>query len=242
MTMLKADQKTADPLSKPSSSGLPRLLVIDDDEAVRKLMRFRLKDSYDIVDTGSPEDALALALQNRPDAILLDLSMPGYSGFEVCQTLASLTFTHGIPIVIVSGKSNDQDKEFCENLGAKAFFQKPVDIESLKKTLTRLVAGRERGRPAEARVHLRVALTLRGTDSNGLPFILGVMTENVSANDFLSVCNVPLKEGAIVDVHLTQNGGKLVGKARVNHVDWPGTPSQRSDFHFAEKPTEWILR
>ena len=242
MTMLKADQRIADPLSKPVVSGLPRLLLIDDDEAVRKVMRFRLKDSYDIVDTGSPEDALALALQNRPDAILLDLSMPGYSGFEVCQTLASLTFTQGIPIVIVSGKSSDQDKEFCQNLGAKAFFQKPVDIESLKKTLALLVADRKRDRPAEPRVHLKVALTLRGTDSNSRPFILDVMTENVSANDFLSVCNVPLKEGAIVDVHLTQNGGKLVGKARVNRVDWPGTPSQRCDFHFAEKPTEWILR
>src|SRR6202050_904483 len=162
MAILKVNQSTADTKSDSTTSQLPRLLVIDDDLAIRKLLRFRLKDAYEIVDTGSPEDALALALQDRPDAILLDLSMPGYSGFEVCQTLASLTFTQGIPIVIVSGKSNDQDKEFCENLGAKAFFQKPVDIESLKKTLTRLVAGRERGRTAEARVHLRVALTLRG--------------------------------------------------------------------------------
>ncbi len=238
--MLKANQSTLNP---PKTAGqLPRLLVIDDDEAVRKVLRFRLKDAYDIVDTGSPEDALALALQDRPDAILLDLSMPGYSGFEVCQTLASLSFTQGIPIIIVSGKSSDQDKEFCENLGAKAFFQKPVDIVALKKTLARLIEVRVRERPAEPRVHLKIALTLRGTDSNGLAFILSVTTENVSANDFLSVCSVPIKEGAIVDVHSPQNGGKLVGKARVNHVEWPGTPSQRCDFHFTEKPAEWVLR
>jgi CheY-like chemotaxis protein len=240
--MLKADTKIADPLSISAAGGLPRLLVIDDDEAVRKVMRFRLKDSYDIVDTGSPEDALALALQSRPDAILLDLSMPGYSGFEVCQTLASLTFTQGIPIVIVSGKSADEDKAFCENLGAKAFFQKPVDIVSLKKTLAQLVAGRKRDRPAEPRVHLKIALTLRGMDSNSRPFTLDVITENVGANDFLSACSAPLKEGAIVDVHSSSNGGKLVGKARVIRVDWPNTPSQRCDFHFTEKPTEWILR
>src|SRR6202050_3817050 len=152
--MLKADTKIADPQSKSAVSGLPRLLVIDDDVAVRKVMRCRLKDSYDIVDTGSPEDALALALQSRPDAILLDLSKPGYSGFEVCQTLASLTFTQGIPIVIVSGNSNDQDEDLCKSLGAKAFFQKPVDIDGLKKTLARLIEGPVRGRLVERSVGL----------------------------------------------------------------------------------------
>ncbi len=238
--MLKADQNTISPTK--NAAKLPRLLVIDDDEAVRKVLRFRLKDSYEIVDTGSPEDALALALQDRPDAILLDLSMPGYSGFEVCQTLASLSFTQGIPIIIVSGKSSEQDKEFCESLGAKGFFQKPVDIEGLKKTLARLIDAHKQDRPVEPRVHLRIALTIRGMDSNGLAFILPVTTENVSANDFLSVCNVPIKEGALVDVHSPQNGGKLVGRARVNHVEWPGTPSQRCDFHFTEKPLEWIVR
>jgi CheY-like chemotaxis protein len=178
----------------------------------------------------------------RLEAWLLDLSMPGYSGFEVCQTLASLTLTQGIPIVIVTGKSGDEDKAFCENLGAKALFQKPVYIESLKKTLGQLVAGRKRDRPAEPRVHLKIALTLRGTDSNSRPFNLDVITENVSANDFLAACSTPLKEGGIVDVHSPSNGSKLVGKARVIRVDWPNTPSQRCDFHFTEKPTEWILR
>jgi DNA-binding response OmpR family regulator len=59
-------------------------------------MSFRLKNSYKIIDSGSPEEALALALQYKPAAILLDLMMPKYSGFEVCQTLSSLSFTaHG---------------------------------------------------------------------------------------------------------------------------------------------------
>ena len=60
---------------------MPRLLIVDDDDAVRKVLRFRLKDSYEIIDTKSPEEALALALQQKPDAILLDLMMPRCSGF-----------------------------------------------------------------------------------------------------------------------------------------------------------------
>jgi CheY-like chemotaxis protein len=240
MTTLKADQDTASLQAREST--LPRLLIIDDDQAVRKLLRFRLKDSYEIFDTGSPEDALALALQDRPDAILLDLGMPGYSGFEVCQSLASLSFTQGIPIVIVSGQSSGDYKEFCESLGAKAFFQKPVDIVGLKKTLAHLIDGRAPEKRADPRVHLKVSLTLRGTDSNGKSFGFPITTENVSATDFLAACNVPLREGAIVDVHLTKSADKLIGKARVTHLDSPGTPAQRCDFHFLEKPAEWVLR
>jgi len=120
---------------KKSDTAVPKLLIIDDDESVRKVMRFRLKDSYDIVDSGSPEEALALALQYKPDAILLDLMMPKYSGFEVCQTLSSLSFTSRIPILIVSGESSERYQDYCESLGAKGFFQKPVNVEALQKKL-----------------------------------------------------------------------------------------------------------
>lgn len=68
-------------------------LIIDGDEAVRKVLLFRLKNSYGTVDTGSAKEALALTLQEKPDAVLLDLMMPKYSDFEVRQTVASLSFT-----------------------------------------------------------------------------------------------------------------------------------------------------
>ena len=238
--MLKADQKPAE--ERSTAVQLPRLLVIDDDEAVRKLLKFRLKDSYEIIDTGSPEDALALALQERPDAILLDLTMPGYSGFEVCQTLASLSFTQKIPIVIVTGESGDKYKDFCENIGAKAFFQKPLDMDALKTALTRLIDGKNRDKRVERRVHLRLAVTLRGTDSNGAAFQVDATTENVGANDFLAACIVPLKEGAIVEVSLPRHSGKTIGSARVSKVESAGLPGQRCDFHFTVSPSEWILQ
>ena len=138
-----------------------KLLVIDDDESVRKLLRFRLKNSYEIIDTGSPEEALALALQENPDAVLLDLMMPKYSGFEVCQTLSSLSFTQHIPIIIVSGESTASYKDFCEALGAKDFVQKPVDFEVLERKLSKVMEGSGNGQQSEPRVRLRVTLKLR---------------------------------------------------------------------------------
>jgi CheY-like chemotaxis protein len=228
-------------LNEKARAATPQILIVDDDDSVRKVLRFRLKDSYEVIDTGSPEEALALALQHKPDAILLDLMMPKYSGFEVCQTLSSLSFTQHIPILIVSGESSERYRDFCENLGAKGFFQKPVEIEPLKKKLNELIDGGRRGDHAEPRVRLRILLELRGVDSAGAPFELVTVTDNVSTNGFLCACQAVMKEGATVEVYLAKHDHRNVGKARVVRVDWPGTTGQRCDFRFDQKPTEWIL-
>jgi len=221
---------------------MPRLLIIDDDESVRKVLRFRLKESYEILDTGSPEQALAIALKEKPDAILLDLMMPKYSGFEVCQTISSLSFTQHIPIIIVSGESSARYKDFCESLGAKDFIQKPVDFDLLQKKLQTLTGGNGRGQPAEPRVRLRVMLKLRAVDAAGSATDVLTVTETVSANGFLCAYQPPLPEGSLVEVYLAKNGQQFAGKAKAVQVDWPGTPGQRADFHFIERPIEWILR
>lgn len=221
---------------------MPRLLIVDDDDAVRKVLRFRLKNSYEIIDTGSPEEALALALQQKPDAILLDLMMPRYSGFEVCQALSSMSFTQMIPIFIVSGESAQQYRDFCKNLGAKGYFQKPVDFEDLEGRLASVIGKKRLDRRSEARVKLRVILKLRGTDAKGEPIDLLTATENVSAHGFLCGCNAALKQGAVVDVFQMSAGQHVVGKARMIHSEWPETPGQTCGFQFGGDPVDWVLR
>ena len=228
--------------AKKRDTALPKLLIIDDDESIRKVMGFRLRDSYSIIDSGSPEEALALALQHKPDAILLDLMMPKYSGFEVCQTLSSLSFTSHIPILIVSGESSERYKALCESIGAKGFFQKPVNIEALQKKLESLIVlSHEESQPKPC-VRLRVMLRLRGIDSTDTDFEIVTATENVSASSFLCGCSALVGLNSIVEVFLATDGAKLTGKARVRQVDWPGTVGQRCDFEFLEKPIDWILQ
>src|SRR5271155_6083982 len=163
LNTLKAENDVT--IAKRRDTTLPKLLIIDDDESIRKVMGFRLRDSYSIIDSGSPEEALALALKEKPDAILLDLMMPKYSGFEVCQTVSSLSFTQHIPIVIVSGESSAQYKDFCEALGAKDFVQKPVDFDLLQKKLTKLIESKGKANRDEPRVRLRVMLKLRSVSA-----------------------------------------------------------------------------
>jgi DNA-binding response OmpR family regulator len=219
-----------------------KLLVIDDDESVRKLLRFRLKNSYEIIETGSPEEALAITLEKKPDAILLDLMMPKYSGFEVCQTLGSLSFTQHIPIIIVSGESSSNYKDFCESLGAKDFIQKPVNFDLLETKLSKLIRASRNEEKNEPRVRLRVMLRLRPAGASGGDSDVLTPTEAVSASGFLCAYAQPLNEGDIVDVYHARNGQQLVGKAKATHVEWPGTPGQRVTFSFLDRPTEWILR
>jgi len=80
-----------------------KLLIVDDDSAMRGLMRMRLSDSYEIFDTEDPEQALALALEHKPDAVLMDLMMPKFSGFELCQSFHSLSYTSYLPIFVITG-------------------------------------------------------------------------------------------------------------------------------------------
>ncbi len=217
------------------------LLLIDDDEAMRKLLRVQLESSYQITDTPDPEQGIVLALQKKPDAILLDLMMPRYSGFEICQTLSSLSFTQKIPIFIVSGESIERYERFCRNLGAKGFFQKPVDFDKLRKELVAAMEGKQAATRAEPHVRIRATLKLCGLDTGGAPFDINIVTETVTANGFRCGCQPNLKQGAAVDVYLATLGSQFVGRAHVVGMDASGTAGQCCDFQFVEKPLDWVL-
>jgi CheY-like chemotaxis protein len=72
-----------------------KVLIVDDDDALRRLMRIELSDGFEIIDSGDPEEGLALALEHRPEVILLDLRMPKYSGYELLQTFTSFSQRRG---------------------------------------------------------------------------------------------------------------------------------------------------
>lgn len=219
---------------------MPRLLIVDDDDSMRKLLRRRLECSYEITDTPDPEEGITLALQQKPHAILLDLMMPRHSGFEVCQTLSSLSFTQRIPILIVSGESVSRYKDFCQNLGAKGFFSKPVDFAKLGGALADVIQDNHRAVQGEPRVRLKTTLKLRGVDHTQAPFDLLAVTESVAANGFSCGLQVNLKVGAVVEVYLATKQ-ESIGRARLIRVHASETPGHACEFQFLEKPAYWIL-
>jgi DNA-binding response OmpR family regulator len=221
---------------------MDKLLIVDDEEAARRLLRINLADRYEIIDTGNPEQALAMALQSKPNAILLDLRMPNYSGFELCRTFNSMTSTQLIPLIIVSGEAGASTKSLCKELGAKAYFEKPVDFEALRAGLVNVLHAARPERRSEVRVRLRVALKLRGTDADGKPFEETSNTENVSKSAFLCGCTARLKADCTIEVHLMSGGTKFAGRARVVRSEGSDTPYPRYAFRFLPKEGDWILK
>jgi len=218
-----------------------KLLVIDDDEAMRKMVRNSLSDTYEIIDTGTPEEALALALEHRPDAILLDLRMPKYSGFELCKTFTSFSSTQLIPVIVISGEAGAKTKEFCQDLGAAAYFEKPVDFDQLLCFLGETMKNRRVERRSELRVRLRVPLKLRGVDERGEHFEIVTTTENVGRSSFLCACNRILAKDSVVDVSLVAKNEEYAGKASVVRSEWPDTQYPRYGCRFTVKPVTWVL-
>lgn len=217
------------------------LLVVDDDEVMRRLLRINLEDRYEIVDTGKPEEALALAMQGKPSAILLDLRMPNYSGLELCRTFKSMACTQLTPLIIISAEGGGNTKLLCRELGATAYFEKPVDFKRLRDVLENALLVAQPERRGEARVHLRVMLRLQGTDVHDMPFDQISATENVGHSAFLCGSKALLKQDSTIDVHLVTEGTKFAGKARVVRVEGSDTPYPRYALRFVQKEGDWIL-
>jgi DNA-binding response OmpR family regulator len=209
---------------------MARILIVDDDEAMRGIIKDNLSAAYEVIDTGEAENALPLTLEHRPDAILLDLSMPGLSGFELCRALSSLNFTQQIPILIISGE-DEKNKAFCQNLGAAGYFAKPIDFGRLKAHLREVVRPKLERR-ADVRVQLRVNLILKGKDRKGAYFEVRAVTENVSKGGFLCACTSSLADATTVEVSLCGDRQLNLGYARLVRIAKADGLNDRYGFQF----------
>lgn len=221
---------------------MSKVLVVDDDEALRRLMHLELGDSYEVIDSGEPEHGLALALEHQPDAIVLDLRMPKYSGYELLQTFTSFSHTKKVPVIIVSGEGGGQIKEHCEQLGAAGYFEKPIDFDRLRKRLKQVTNNHRHIPRSEVRVKLSVALRLKGADGKGEKFNEVATTEDISLSGFRCLCDAQLPASSILDVYLASNADEYVGKARIIHSGPNNTNTWRYGCRFIEKVGPWVLQ
>lgn len=131
-----------------------RVLIVEDEKNIVDILRFNLrKEGYDTQEAYDGEVGLALALQEAPDLILLDLMLPKMNGFEVCKRLRDQG--RSTPVIIITAREAEKDKILGLDLGADDYITKPFAIEEL---LARIRAAL-RKRPAQAAEPPRSLLT-----------------------------------------------------------------------------------
>ncbi len=103
-----------------------QVLVIDDEEDILELLKFNLvREGYGVTTATSGEQALATVRTARPDAIILDLMLPGVDGLDLCKTLKSDADTVNIPIIMLTAKGEEADMVTGLEIGADDYIPKP---------------------------------------------------------------------------------------------------------------------
>ncbi len=110
----------------------PLVLIVDDDERLREFLRVNLEmEGYLVREAGSAEDGLAALEDEPPDLILLDVMMPQVDGWEMLRRVRERHGVESIPVVMFSGKVDEQSAGDAEERGAQAFIGKPFDPQQL---------------------------------------------------------------------------------------------------------------
>jgi two-component system phosphate regulon response regulator PhoB len=111
------------------------LLIADDESGIRSLVKMTLqRKQYEILEASDGEEALALARKHHPELVLLDVMMPGLTGFEVCRALKGDPATASATVVMLTAKAQDSDRAEGLAAGADDYFTKPFSpIALLRK-------------------------------------------------------------------------------------------------------------
>jgi putative two-component system response regulator len=130
----------------PRADPRRRVLVVDDEPAMRMLCRINLSASgLEVLEAADGEEALRLAAAEPPDLVLLDVMMPGLSGWDVAAALAADPQTRDVPVVFLTARADPADRARGRELGAVGYVTKPFDpiaiAGRIERTLERIARG-----------------------------------------------------------------------------------------------------
>ena len=129
---------------------MSKVMVVEDDAALREIYSIRITaEGYEVVSAGDGEEALAVAVREKPDLILSDVMMPKISGFDMLDILRSTPETANIKVVMMTALSAEDQRQRGERLGANRYLVKSqVGIEDVVNTIHEVLGDRAAPAPA----------------------------------------------------------------------------------------------
>ena len=115
------------------------ILIVDDNDAIREMQAAVLESSnYSVRQAADGNTALALAAEQRPSLVLMDITMPGMTGYQVLGRLREL-YGNALPIVMVSALPEDEERDIALAKGATDYISKPFDIPSVLRCVNKFL-------------------------------------------------------------------------------------------------------
>ena len=158
-----------------------RVLVVDDEKLIVKGIRFSLEqDGMEVDCAYDGEEAINLAKQTEYDVVLLDVMLPKYDGFEVCQAIREFS---EMPIIMLTAKGGDMDKILGLEYGADDYITKPFNILEVKARIKAIMRRAARQEPKEEKAKVVQVKDLR-IDCEGRRVFIGDREINLTAKEF----------------------------------------------------------
>jgi DNA-binding response OmpR family regulator len=127
----------------PFSRAMKRVVVVDDEPSVGAAVRALLGPEGFQVDTPTdPETALPELLRSVPDLVILDVNMPGMSGWELCALLRRQSATREIPVLFLTGRKEVRDRITAMQVGGSDYLAKPFGADDLRRKVNSLLKTR----------------------------------------------------------------------------------------------------
>ena len=122
-----------------------RILVVEDEDALSALLEYNLeKEGFEVRLSSDGEDALLIVEEDKPDLVVLDWMLPGLSGIEICRRVRAAPETRDIPVIMLTARSDEDDRIRGLDTGADDYLTKPFSIPEL---IARVRALLRRSRP-----------------------------------------------------------------------------------------------
>ncbi|HBE72890.1 MAG TPA: hypothetical protein DDW31_02130 [candidate division Zixibacteria bacterium] len=117
-----------------------KIMVVDDEPYIARVIKFKLEqEGYAVISANDGVTGLDRIRQEKPDLVLLDVMMPGLTGYEVCQQVKADADLQGIPVVFLTAKGQERDREQGLNLGASDYITKPFSPNRLLELVKSII-------------------------------------------------------------------------------------------------------
>ncbi|MBO7720597.1 response regulator [Candidatus Saccharibacteria bacterium] len=215
---------------------MAKIMLVEDDKSLREIYSIRLvAEGYDVVSAGDGEEALAMAVQEKPDLILSDVMMPKISGFDMLDILRSTPETKDIKVIMMTALSSEDQRQRGENLGANKYLVKSqVGIEDVINAVHEVMG--DKNTTAEASSASSDAMLAQRTDStphSASPDSLNPSSAEVSSMPTETPAPTPVETPAPAPVAPQPSEAEMKMEAVLNEdagaqaQQWPGTATNQ---------------